>query len=299
MTYSNKFKPNQNGDEFIPLEKFLGKAKSRLARVGIELEGGWTTLPKGCSGLTHDGSVKIEDKEDKEFLKIQNDYLVLARELQNHLMSSVEHKKINEQLKSMVAKLNSINKIKLKTGEMVSPILEEGKFPSWVKENYPSHVNNTCGLHVHMSFNNARHYSNLMIPQYQFTIAHYLEQWAKKEGFLANHPIWARLQGKNEFCKLEFFPDLQATKINKDYHHTGEGNRYTAISYRYGEHGTIECRLLPMFPDAEQSIRAIQTIFDITNACLLSLNKKEEKLKMDLVINGEMMKLREDNREFV
>lgn len=41
----------------LELEGYLGKVKNRVALVGVELEGGWATLPPGVSELEHDGSV--------------------------------------------------------------------------------------------------------------------------------------------------------------------------------------------------------------------------------------------------
>lgn len=41
----------------LKLEGHLGKAKKRVTSVGVELEGGWITLPPGIQALEHDGSV--------------------------------------------------------------------------------------------------------------------------------------------------------------------------------------------------------------------------------------------------
>jgi hypothetical protein len=40
----------------LDLDPYLGKVKNRVALVGVELEGGWVTLPPGVA-LEHDGSV--------------------------------------------------------------------------------------------------------------------------------------------------------------------------------------------------------------------------------------------------
>lgn len=41
----------------LNLDAHLGKVKNRVALVGVELEGGWVTLPPGTLQLEHDGSV--------------------------------------------------------------------------------------------------------------------------------------------------------------------------------------------------------------------------------------------------
>lgn len=44
----------------LSIDAFREKAKNRIYRIGIELEGGWIKLPPGVRQLQHDGSVQIE-----------------------------------------------------------------------------------------------------------------------------------------------------------------------------------------------------------------------------------------------
>lgn len=281
----------------LDLTKYLGKAKNRIERVGVELEGGWLKLPPGVNNLATDSSVRITAPTDEEYLKLESRMNEIRREYE--VAGSSRRLQIQNEANEVNNKMQKLQRVKLKTGEIPSPILEPNKVESWMKENYPSHVNDTCGLHVHMSFKSARHYGMLMIPEYQNTIREYIKQWATEEKLESSHPIWDRLSGKNEFCKFEFFPDLQASKTHKEYNHNGEGNRYTAISYRSGEHGTIECRLLPMMSTVELGIRAVNRVLSITNASLLYLREKEEKVKAELVIAGDMVRVRQDRRLYV
>lgn len=41
----------------LDIDRFRGKHRNRVYRVGIELEGGWTKLPLGVRALQHDGSI--------------------------------------------------------------------------------------------------------------------------------------------------------------------------------------------------------------------------------------------------
>ena len=47
----------------LNLDKILGEPKNRVALVGVELEGGWITLPPGIERAEHDGSVFRDDSK--------------------------------------------------------------------------------------------------------------------------------------------------------------------------------------------------------------------------------------------
>jgi hypothetical protein len=137
-----------------------------------------------------------------------------------------------------------------------------------------------------MSFKSALHYGQLMIPEYQETIFDYMIKWAKEEKLPKTHALWKRLDGTNQYCRKIFTADLQAQKTSKSHDMNLPGNRYTAINYCHGLHGTMECRLLPMLENAETAIRALRHIMDITNACLVVTAKKEAKLKASAEVRG-------------
>lgn len=215
-----KYKQPEDVDA-IDLAAFDGKVKNRIAKVGVELEGGWDIVPAGVS-LIGDGSVDI----------------------------SANHR-----------------------GELPTPTgLDPVSIPSWMLKHYPHHVNKSCGLHVHMSFNYARHYMALMEPEYPKTMQEYLKRWATAEGFPANHHFWKRLALQNQFCGKGFYPDLQAAQRRKSYTHEG-ASRYTFINYPYGLHETVEVRGLPMMDTPEQGVRAVMRVIEITNAFLAAVAK--------------------------
>lgn len=246
--------------------------KNRVYRVGVELEGAWKKIPEGAA-LTHDGSVMFDEDEN-----------VTTRRPAN----------VNEDDPTVPPTPQ-----RLRIGELVSPPLEVSKIYPWIRQNYPSKINNTCGLHVHMSFRSTAHYQRLMEASYPVTMVMYLTKWAKDdEGFNKNHIIWKRLSGKNEYCRQQFFPDLQASKTTKEYAHEREGHRYTVINYCHSLHGTLECRVLPMFETADTSVRAVKNVINITNAWLIATAKREYRLRTD----GEGFEndpLQEESEEFV
>lgn len=166
--------------------------------------------------------------------------------------------------------------VQLAIGELPSRPMPPASLAPWMRKWHPTHVDHTCGLHLHMSFNDIRYYEALKIPEYTETLAHYLELWAKEQGLPKEHEIYQRLAGKNQYCIKEFWADEQIRTDRKSYNRDRPGHRYTAVNYCYGQHGTIEYRALPMFPDPEQSIRAVRHVLDITNATLLTLARKSD-----------------------
>lgn len=177
-----------------------------------------------------------------------------------------------------------------RTGEIPSPPKVPLAMWPWIKKYYPSRINNTCGMHVHMSFKTARWYAALMTEEFQNTMLEYLARWAKEEKLPDTHPIWDRLAGKNRYCSLKFWPDKQAAQRNKSHNMDREGHRYTAINYCYGKDncGTVEVRVLPMFDTPEQAIRAVKRVLMITNACLVKLVRKEEKMEDNFLFSKDI-----------
>jgi len=304
------------GRNVLDIDKLLGKQKiSRIYLVGIELEGGWEKLPEGASGPPQrDGSVHVQAKRQSgrntpwplpSLEAVQNAMgrTVYIAQYDTHGSGEVYvYDRRSMQIvgnwymdfapaaERQMYEATRGRQPKLHVGEYVSDPMEVRKVPAWMKQYYPSHVNDTCGLHFHMRFRSALDYQRLMVPEYQDTVLAYLKKWAKDEGIKDDHTIWNRLSGKNEYCQAAFFPDEQAMRDRKIYDRSGVGHRYTAINYCWslGNRKTIECRVLPMFDEAEQGIRAIQHVLAITNACLLALSTKRETEEVgELVITGD------------
>ena len=155
-----------------------------------------------------------------------------------------------------------------------------------LKKFYPALVNETCGMHIHMSFETVWHYTLLMSPEYQETVIHYLLKWAKEEGLDARHPIWSRLKNQNPFCQKKFWPDDQVQAERKDHNRERQGHRYTMIHYCW-RLKTIECRVLPMMNTPELATKAIKRVLDVTNACLMTLAKtRKRKIEGKVILPG-------------
>lgn len=245
---------SENPSKHLDLSARLGKCRERVYRVGVELEGGWLQLPPGLDHLDRDGSVVFPSAQ--------------------------------------VMDLNG--KIKLKVGEIPSPVLIPSStkdnvltLEKWMRVFYPSHVNHTCGMHVHMSFQNAFQYQQLMREDFMWTVLHYFNEWAKErvrdKSIPASHCFFERLAGKSEYCQHVFHADEQAVRSDKRYGHFEPGHRYTVIHYPFQRIGTVECRLLPMFATVDLALNAIRYLLSITSAFLVEVAAKDS-----LMIDGKL-----------
>ena len=205
------------------------RSRNRVYLVGVELEGGWEKMLKGCE-IHRDTSVRF----------------------------------------SPTPNLNYV-------GEIESKPLELSEMPKWVKQYYPHHINDSCGMHIHLSFRTALTYSRLMAPSYPATIVKYMHEWAKREGLPPSHSLWSRLRGESEYCQHTYWAEDQVFQAGKEYDRKRKGHRYTVINYCFTRHSTLECRLLPMMANAEQAIRALQEVIRITNAYLVATAKRDTK----------------------
>jgi hypothetical protein len=290
--------------------------RNRIYRVGVELEGGWLKLPDPGMELVPDGSIRgvtavaaveapiVDQLRQPPAAPTPRPPIFRTRrdrdawEAANAYQQQLNQQVGQYQAAAVIA--NAPRPIALHVGEYPSQVLELKEYQGWMKKYYPSHVNDTCGLHVHMSFKRALHYSMLMVPEYPQTIITYLAKWALEEKLPKEHPIWDRLMGKSSYCKLDFFPDDQAHNPRKVYDHGMKGHRYTVINYCHAKTGgTLECRLLPMMSTADLGIRAVKRVIDITNACLVALKNREPKESASLVIDGITDELHENSRIYV
>lgn len=163
-------------------------------------------------------------------------------------------------------------------GELPIGPIEIAAMPRNVKRYYPDLVNESCGMHIHMSFRDLLHYGWLMKEDFQDTMITHLLEWALEEKFPPNHHIWARLRGENLFCQRQYWPDAQASRKVKDHDQGRPGHRYTIVNY-VGRQNTIEVRVLPMMTTSAQAIRGIQRVIDITNASLIKLATRKDKIR--------------------
>lgn len=171
-------------------------------------------------------------------------------------------------------------------GEIASDPMSPAELPAWVARNYPFHSNNSCGLHVHLSFKKPFHYQRLMSADYQMTLLDRLEVWGQRVGLLSTHPLFPRLAGNNTYCKVEHLADGQVLMRDKNYSRNTKIHRYTAVNYPLLQHGTIEIRVLPTFETADLANSAIAECLLVTNQ-FLATTKREVPVTSTWILTRE------------
>lgn len=174
-------------------------------------------------------------------------------------------------------------------GEAVSPVIEDiMEMEDWVKTYYPDATNETCSMHVHVSFKDVESYARLADEEFLNFLIQNLRTWGESRKIIKNHPFWKRLNGDAAYASLYHFPDQQIFKIDK------HGERYTAINYAWSRFKTVEFRILPAFKNVKIALDALYTLFLIIET-YIDLNKEELKEKLTLFKIDEDIELLSDN----
>lgn len=167
-------------------------------------------------------------------------------------------------------------------GEVPSPILRSlESVATWIRSNFYEASNDSCGMHVHMSFKNMADYALLMDDiAFQEYILDGLRDWADDNSHISSdHPIYDRLNGINDMCELNWCPSKQATSNCKG------PERYNVLNFCYELHSTLEVRVLPAFDDYHSAIDAVETLSRLVNAWLKHKRKRKlKKISMRLVM---------------
>jgi hypothetical protein len=141
------------------------------------------------------------------------------------------------------------------SGEQVSaPINNWAGVADWVTTAYPTESNVSCGLHVHASFKSRSDYAKLMSAEFYAYFLDRMKAWGERVHLPQTHAFWTRLNGFNRYCEKVFLPEQQVQTRFKT------GVRYAQLNYCFRLHGTIECRLMPVFKQARIAVSAVQEI---------------------------------------
>jgi hypothetical protein len=150
----------------------------------------------------------------------------------------------------------------------------------WIRRWHPQYVDESCGLHIHVSFRNNLYYSQLMSEEFYRYFLEKTKAWAKKkekEG-LDMDIFWDRWNGYNDYCRKRFDPESQAQATDK------ESCRYAHLNYCFSIRGTLECRLFPMFETYELSCEAVRLFYRIVNSWLRKYERAEKEEMYTLVL---------------
>lgn len=169
--------------------------------------------------------------------------------------------------------------------------LEELKV--WLVKHYPIALNSTCGFHVHISLRKNLYYSQLMDRAFLKFFRSKATTWGKEEAIPTGSPFWVRLSGKNKFCTSTFIPHQQSQLIIKEQN---DARRYTMFNYCFGMHGTMECRIAPMFPTAEQAFSWVKLVVETAEEWLSS--RPPEKVRTFRLKTRDLDALSEVRRDY-
>ena len=120
---------------------------------------------------------------------------------------------------------------------------------------YPDEVNESCGMHVHVSFLDPTVITQLMTPEFFAYFRRRWLEWGERTGLHPDCEFYSRLEGENQYCR----PNDNRT-ITDNAHH----DRYFQLNFSaWHEHKTVECRLLPMFQHAAIGVSAVKELLSI------------------------------------
>jgi hypothetical protein len=270
--------PPINLDGILSDPAVRAKLRKRVRKVGIELEGGWPNLPLGVE-LIRDGSIHFQAPERAIGSREEALYHMFVHGMD---YDAPNRRALEEEYR--ILERDRMKAVPRHIGEYPSPPLELDQWVAWIRIHYPPHINATCGMHVHMSFANDFIYQRLMDERLTSTVVAYVRKWADSH-LPTTHHIYDRLEGKSEYCQHLFHADAQTKITRKRFDHHEPGHRYTVMNYPHPQHQTVECRLLPMMPDVDLAISAIQELIDITNGFLAFGGSKEKAITVDIPID--------------
>lgn len=170
------------------------------------------------------------------------------------------------------------------------------RFTKIIEDSYPDSVNDTCGGHFHISYKNLLIYGMSMNQDMYEGLSAHLRAWAHKSlNKNGEKKMQRRLEGSSTYCRVGFNPEAQ---VNSN------ADRYLQLNYCYNKHGTMECRILPMFDTAEVYISAVKAatsyIEDWIKTHMIQERPKAEVFKRDfdgrIALDSETMEYKQTTK---
>jgi hypothetical protein len=245
----------------------INKRSPRIWRAGAELEGYWLRAPNEGE-RTQTGVKRSNGKLKGDSSVHANASLIPAKRREAIALYHASVEELNRVPYPFDLHGPTVPALNEVTGEFISNPLRARELPSWVYANYPDATDESCGLHVHVSFKHRLIYSRLMdIPRnpklYQDAepwthkrmrendFASYLlsslYRWGKRAK-VPEEDFWSRITGGNSrYCgTVDIDPIGQSLP-------EPSGSRYRALNYCYARHGTLEIRVLPAFRSRQRA----------------------------------------------
>jgi hypothetical protein len=120
---------------------------------------------------------------------------------------------------------------------------------------YPDEADGSCGMHVHVSFNDPCCITQLSTPEFVEYFHRRWRAWGESNKLLPFGQFFSRLTGGNDYC---------IANTERDCENPFNTDRYRQLNFAaWREHKTLECRLLPMFRDAKLAYSALVELLSI------------------------------------
>ena len=146
-------------------------------------------------------------------------------------------------------------------GEVSSPPMPATEVLDWMvrPDIYPDYGNGSCGMHVHISTKDNNTFAWLMEKEFYKAFLQAMQKWGNEKRIPLTDPFWLRLNGKNRYCRAEFKPMEQYRSLDREL-------RRTQLNFcSYSQHGTMECRMFPLFSSprlGRSAVKAYLTFID-------------------------------------
>ena len=189
-------------------------------------------------------------------------------------------------------------------GEIASPKFRIDRFlqfRNFEKSNPVEWTDQTCGLHIHESTNNALAFQKLC--DLEFYTKFRKESWRfMHAGLFCEDTIQQfedRFNGESQYCLSGFNPDKSINSGMRDFKtiYTTTNGRYNDMNFdSYHKFGTVECRLFPSSSSHDEVINMVEWFVNFTNHYLASVtpyergnNETIELMVDEIEINEEVL----------
>jgi hypothetical protein len=179
----------------------------------------------------------------------------------------------------------SVNDDELEDGEIASPKFRVDRrlqFRQFVGENMPSETNNSCGIHVHVSMNNALAYQKCCDVDFYKLFRKTVWRFMHNGLFSAKtvREFESRYNGRHStYCRDGFNPDHSINSGFRDFQTESanfQAGRYNCINFEaFRKYKTIECRMFPSSEDKDEVIAMVEFWIEFCNNYLQNVTPYE------------------------
>lgn len=151
-----------------------------------------------------------------------------------------------------------------------------------INTKYPDDIDQSCGMHIHVSTKKGVFFL-LATDEFKDYFLRRMGVFAKYLRHSGNETDYkrflARLNNSNRYCKRDFLPVEQLRHVD---------SRRTMLNFSaYREHGTVECRLMPMFEKISNARMATYEVADTFEQFLEHNQHKLTEVEVDVTLNSE------------